>query len=769
MLATYARMLDRDNAIEAAIKQYRRLIALEPHQQRSHLKKIVEMEIRSKRLDGAKGSSEELIRIAPRDPDAMLLRAAVAMNRGNRDRQLRYIRKAVQLAPADVEIRSQLVIALRDAKKLKEAILQAHQCFELAESISEKKSHLSFIAKWSRTEKDQKELIRRVRQARLRHANPAELDSCVVHVLDLTGHHHEASQELIAQHHRRPKDIEKLTQIVAYAESHRDGPTAVLFQEKLVQLTDRVTDREKLARLYRQNGRIKRCQPNLESTGRSTGDRQRARAVDRCSCEGSRFTIRGTTGGIRFGPSSTGLANRLSSWRCLHGFEQADGQRCLSPSLIRDEIQPLPLPVTTPPATLANQFQMPQAMQHYHELTQGVSAFSEVTGFHRLAAQLHRSLAPLSRRTRTSRFRAPRFQLAMRAPTDPYSARLRSAIAVVAVTPPHEDAPNWLKEVATNSKHVPDLKMALVACWITNRSADIPSITNKLQRLAPQEPLPHVTTILINAVKSLESGNNEGEILHQMRASYQWLKQNQPPIADDIRQLYISHLSRVPDVRTIDPIVKDEIKNSKSFSEITALINLLPSEQGTENRKRFVEKAHQLLLAQPESILQEDLSQVLNATALEMKHDESAIAKTLDMIGAYLDLPPQSNRVTSTRLPIVSAGAWLLLQQFYQAQMSMYVIHRNQRGLTQAQSRSPATAIPPIDPTNESTYFAKISRYRSNAINAFSSGKAGKFAEPHRGRQFRFSLPNVDLEGASLIRAGSCPSKTCRNQSSRCT
>ncbi len=258
LIRSYARQLEEAGQEALAVEQYRRLLALEPQRRREDYPRIVELELRQQHLDAAQQAVEQLARLAQDDPAVLQLQAAIAQRSGTPAQHLATLQQAVQNAPRDLPLRRQLVDAYREAGQVEPALEEALRCLQLADSLAEKLSVQAWILDWAVEPAQREWLLAKLRQMQQREADAYELGRCVAELLRQLDRRDEALQQLENLQRLRPTDVELLRAIVDAAESARQLPTAVRYQQLLLRHDRSSTERERLARLLRQAGRRKR-------------------------------------------------------------------------------------------------------------------------------------------------------------------------------------------------------------------------------------------------------------------------------------------------------------------------------------------------------------------------------------------------------------------------------------------------------------------------------------------------------------------------------
>ena len=609
-----AKMLESANQPALAVEQYQRLIQLDRARHQDDYQRIIDLELRQNNLQAAMKAANALIRAAPNNPESHLLRATVSMRGGDFDRRLESIERAVQVAPNDLQMRRQYATALRDSRQNQRALEEAFSCFQLSESLVEKRTILSWILDWTSDLDQRKWLLEQVNRSRHGRDDIYSGTLSLVHLLDRMNRTDEAIDELSALQRQFPNDMTILDDLVRFAEATNQPSIAVKYQEQLTRLQRDAQGLEKLARLYRQNNQLEAASQIWDELlhDSATYD-QIVNAVDRLLERGDVFQAQ------RFVES--GLARFPESWQLAYRsglIHLAMDQRSAGRKSLRAVIQ------TTGGSQAARRSGLPP---EYHSVQTAIRAY---TAFRMLADRIEQQGRRNSRTLQE--FFDPKI-LKAGGSASLQDTKVYAAVSLLVLAYNPEEQVTWLTDLSNADPHdVAEVKLAVITSWVTGRSADCRRTMEWLDDQSDESTIAKLI-VLLNPPYA-DRGSVE---IDPLEKAYRWLRHRRPRIADDVQLLYVARLCLHSDQENAARIVTGEIRDSQTFNQLTHFTPLVRILAQPEVTAEFLQAINRTLAGESGQI---DADRVWSALMLSIQiadwEDDEQVAVALQLMESMI-------------------------------------------------------------------------------------------------------------------------------------
>ena len=584
MIRQYASLLEIANRPNLAVEQYRRLLNLDPSRQRDDYQRIVDLELRLNHLQAAQEAALQLVQAAPTDPESHLLKATVAMRRGDLETRLAALSCAVKVAPRDLQMRRQYATALRESRQTQAALDEAFACFELAQSLSERRSILSWTLDWASGLPERKWLLDKVQQNRQQQSDIYNSTLCLVHLLDRMNRQADALRELTDLQRQFPTDVDLLAELVRLAEATNQSDAAVKHQEQLARLSKSPAALEQLARLYRQNGQLNdaaRIWDDLLTSNPSFD--QTVEMVDRMLSQADLYQAQ------RF--AEAGLAQFPDNWQLAY----RSGLIHLAMSQPAAARNSLALVLRTQPEREAVSGNTPA---EYRVLDKALHA-SEL--FRAIGYRIERHGA---RNPKTLRQFFDNDILKVGGSGSLADTRIYAAVALLTLAQADNEPAEWIAElIADPDASGPQLQLATAATWVSFRGGECRQSMERLRARLPQNALPSLICILNPPYWDLEDGIS----VPGLQAEYEWLQAHRSRLARDLQPLYVARLFYHRDGEGVAALTKQSIDAATQFSDATCLMPLVRRAQDPDLQMAFFSAIDRLL---PRTALRVDKDRV---------------------------------------------------------------------------------------------------------------------------------------------------------------
>lgn len=614
-----AKMLESANQPSLAVEQYQRLIQLDRARHQDDYQRIIDLELRQNNLQAAMQAANALIRAAPNNPESHLLRATVSMRGGDFDQRLESIERAVQVAPNDLQMRRQYATALRDSRQNQRALEEAFSCFQLSESLVEKRTILSWILDWTSDLDQRKWLLEQVNRARRGKDDIYSGTLSLVHLLDRMNRTDKAIEELSALQRQFPNDTTILDDLVRLAETTNQPSIAVKYQEQLTRLQRDAQGLEKLARLYRQNNQLEAASQIWDELLRDSATYDQIfNAVDRLLERGDVFQAQ------RF--VEAGLARFPESWQLAYRsglIHLAMDQRSAGRKSLRAVIQ------TNVGSQLVRGSGLPPEYPRVQTAIQAYTAFRTLAG--RIEQQGRRNSRTLQE------FFDPKI-LKAGGSASLQDTKVYAAVSLLVLAYDPEEQVAWIADLANEDRRNPvEVQLAATASWVTGRSADCRQAMEWLDDQSDESTIAKLI-VLLNPPYA-----DQGEVdIDPLEKAYRWLRHRRPRIADDVQLLYVTRLCLHSNQEHAARIVIGEIRDSQTFNQLTHFTPLVRILAQPEVTAEFLQAIDRTLIAESGQI---DADRVWSALMLSIQ-----IADWKDNEQASVGLQLMETLISQSRL-----------------------------------------------------------------------------------------------------------------------
>jgi tetratricopeptide (TPR) repeat protein len=253
LLRDYAEALERGRKFEEAIKQYERLVELEPHMTALHYRSIVQLQMRRGERDLARQFVDKLAEIAPHDVATHQLRIDIGRWFGSGDERVDSLRQAVRALPEDTGFRRQLAHALAERGDYDAALAEYWRCWEQSPALFERISLVATMSDMLKSTNSWQPLIDRLQSARS--VDPRDVSICLAEAYRRVGELAQARRALMPLLAENERDVDVLRQLAALAAAEKDWPAAMAFQKQVVAMNDSWTNVVQWARYYSESKR----------------------------------------------------------------------------------------------------------------------------------------------------------------------------------------------------------------------------------------------------------------------------------------------------------------------------------------------------------------------------------------------------------------------------------------------------------------------------------------------------------------------------------
>ncbi|MCP4194592.1 MAG: tetratricopeptide repeat protein [Planctomycetaceae bacterium] len=614
MVRQYAALLETANRPALAVEQYRRLLKLDPARNRDDYQRIVDLELRQNNLTAAQDAAKLLVRAAPNDPESHLLKATVAMRQGDLKNRLSALSRAVQVAPRDLQMRRQYATALRQDRQTQAALDEAFACLELAESVAERRSILSWILDWNAGLSERKWLLNKVRQIHQQQAKDYNSTLCLVHLLDRMNQPKEALQELVDLQRQYPVDASLLKDLVRLADATNQSGLAVKYQEQLVRIDPSPLAMEQLARLYRQNNQLEaavRIWDDLLTN--TTTPNQTITLVDRLlELEDIYQAQRFVESGLAAFPNNWQLAYRSG---LLHlAMSQPAAARKSFTIILEAPSKPIASPQPTP--------------TEYHQLTLALRAFD---WFQSIAQNIdqHGVQSPRTlRQLFTPEILNPGNTVTLA------NTQIFAAIAMLTLGGGDDEQTEWISQLIANKDATErQLQVATIATWVSFQAEACGQATARLREASPDNAIPN----LISVLNPPTWGESSEISVRELQSAIQWLKQHHPQFARDTQPLYLARLFYHPDRDAVRILTRQKLETADNFSDVASLIPLVQKASDAELTQIFFANVDRHLPRDTTRIKQHELWATITFCTTAADWNQSSHTQvTLELLELFL-------------------------------------------------------------------------------------------------------------------------------------
>lgn len=250
-------LMQEAHRLDEATRLYEEAVAQRGGPRKETFRRWTELELRRGRPDAALAVAQRMARELPRDVESHLLLATVLGRQGDREAQAAELRTAIGFAPRDVTARRQLASLLQQEGRADEARAEVLDAVRQSSSVAEMQSLLTWLASWARSTTERDEVADALRG--MITAEPRRQEDraqALALWLEQTGDARAALQQLEMLQARQPLDAARLRKVVELARQTDEHEIAIRYQQQLLQLNPSPANRELLAQLYRQSGRL---------------------------------------------------------------------------------------------------------------------------------------------------------------------------------------------------------------------------------------------------------------------------------------------------------------------------------------------------------------------------------------------------------------------------------------------------------------------------------------------------------------------------------
>lgn len=231
----------------AAVETLRKLIAVDPREESSHLEAIIELSRQQGQSAEAIKAAERLVEISPDADRGYLVAADLQWAAGQSEAALATLRRGIRKAPKEITLQLALARRLMDLNRLQLALDQFWRAFQMADDDAKRLAVTTEMARVYYATGQFDRLIDRLIEWR----RDPEVEAVAALALSVAykeaNRPERAEQELERALSRRPSDTNTLEQLVDMAERSGRTEQAIQYAEKLATL--RPTDAKLASRL----------------------------------------------------------------------------------------------------------------------------------------------------------------------------------------------------------------------------------------------------------------------------------------------------------------------------------------------------------------------------------------------------------------------------------------------------------------------------------------------------------------------------------------
>lgn len=498
--------------LSGATEQFRQLAKLEPSNRATHLRQVVQLELELGRLDSARETAEEIVRLMPGNSADMQLLAKVHFQAGEDEKGLETFRQAVRIDPRDTTVRLDLARQLISRQQINEAIEHLWRVFELLDSSEEKLSIIGELSEQYIVTDQMTQLTDRLERMRREQEDPFAptlyLAQAHIRAEDYAG----ARRELNALLARRPDDVRVIAQLVALSEKLGDSAQAAQYQEKLVELDKQASSQEHLAQLYSELGRDDEAEAIWQRIIlESPDEKMLISAIDR-AIQRQNFKQAMSLAGTKWAksPDDWRFGSRLvlASWQAKQRDRATDVAHAILKLIPSDKYKPLKTGQSAQTQQVASQ------MSRYPALFMRIS----------LPMQIRSALAG------TNNFG---FGMMGWKPRELLDAQMLCSLVLYEAARRKKNQEQHLSQLKEQSKT--DLNALRRVVWLLLSEQKVDELNPLLERWINRSPMDAEPRIALFVGPFLRGNPNNvpnaTDHLETMRTQYEWLVANQPSLA----------------------------------------------------------------------------------------------------------------------------------------------------------------------------------------------------------------------------------------------
>jgi len=535
--------------LAGAVARYRHMAEAFPRHNIVYYRHVVRLELALGRTEAANRSVDRLLALSPSYIEAHRLKAQTAFQLGQTTEGINALRKAVLIAPRDVDLRVELALVLADHQQYGEAWDQYWRCFDMSPNLGDQLTIASGLAQVGRAAGRIEPLIQELRQRRSRAASPRDLSLCLVEVYRSLGDLERVRAELDELLAKDPEDLDVLQQLVATARSEDSWDVAAKYQERIVSRDPTRQNLETLALFHSRSGDEAATEHVWERLLDQFDDAATILvAVDRHMTAAS-FERAAKLAAI-------GLERYRGDWRILLRLgvidmirgKDAEARRSLqqvvagrdasfgasahgavasTSSGSQPRLASLPSPIR-------------QQLPEWDEVLTAQESYSRIQRLR----QTVKALA--SRPANDRRAMLRRVGVMQLVPSNRRSASVVGVLALYVLSLEDQPFGDWIEDKAalagTDAEHWRHLALVWAA---TGPLSAVPQALDRLAEALPNDPLPHLVRFLVSIDRQKQpvpSGEQRDRQLDGLRESYRWLVENRPNLNQELVCAYAERL-----------------------------------------------------------------------------------------------------------------------------------------------------------------------------------------------------------------------------------
>lgn len=695
LLARHAEILELAGDWSAALAQYRRLASLDSRNRAVRYEKIARLELQLKEFDAAKQTADQLVQLAPSNLEGYRLQAEVAFRMGRASEGLSVLRRAVHVAPRDIEMRTELAQALALHQQPYEALEHYWQCFELAESLPQKVALAVAMTDLSPRAGGPDAFLQKLRQLRQRQGESKTLTLCLVAALRRLDNADVANRELTTLLKEHSDDLDVLVELAEVAASKKDWSAATALQQQIVTQSRDPVHLEKLAQYLLEESKdveaVKVFQRLYDETGSLAA---LIATVDRNLHEEHRQAALWLI--------EWGLERSPKNWELLFraGYVNLTAERWEKARQAFEALADLPdeavvaKPALGAPAPPAESVVSP-ATNTGTAGQPGITNLGATAGLAlpampvelREFSEYRARYARFLPRDRTSAIvpaqmpfqagqlpvRRPviRPQQHLTFPRELRSAKADCEIALFVIARNQGSEADWLAVRRQAAKNAPlRLRSVLLALHSVGTLDAHPDLLTDYEQRLPHDPLPHLA--LIDAALNSESWRANSAAIQAVSAaqqqarltaaerSFAWLAEHRPDLKKALTIWYGTQLRSAGDTRRLAQWVRSEVQAARTAGDLECILEFAVRAGDSDSSRSFLERAGELArdssCAFTSQQLQTMLMRLLTLQSFAGFHNDECEA-LLTVFDRYLRAEPAQHSSLSPRQNSAQPGS----------------------------------------------------------------------------------------------------------------
>ena len=234
----------------------RQLAKLDQRFSTDYLRKIATLEQKMGRLRQAQQAGEELVAVAPGNPEHLHFYAELCFQLGQNEVGLNALRRAVRANPSDENAMLTLANALTNRNELVEAIELYWKAFEISSTLDAQTEIAASLAELYLRTNQFDRLVQKLELRSKELAKRRECVMCLAAAFRVAGDHRSARQRLEELLTPESRDVNILTELCRIAEVESDLDAAAGFQRRINAVSASVEGKVRLADLLLRLGEI---------------------------------------------------------------------------------------------------------------------------------------------------------------------------------------------------------------------------------------------------------------------------------------------------------------------------------------------------------------------------------------------------------------------------------------------------------------------------------------------------------------------------------